>query len=178
MYQNTDGFPGKPACAILLPLSLLSRAFHLDVEHQGDFKVGLRLLDYTRIPVVLNSHTLPLKARHFRLERLIKELGILWWQAKRFVAVERQRQVELSNKDLPFFFILYILSPNFYLLCHSENVNKKNSGTRMYWCLRTVKWMLYLTNPFFLQTYFSIIPQLTRNCPMKLHSKRSIQFIC
>lgn len=38
--------------------------------------------------MVLNSHTLPLKARHFRLERLLKGLGSLWWQVKRFVATE------------------------------------------------------------------------------------------
>lgn len=38
--------------------------------------------------MVLNSHTLPLKARHFRLERLLKELGSLWWQVKRFVETE------------------------------------------------------------------------------------------
>lgn len=48
-----------------------------------------RLQDYSRMPVVLNSHTLPLKARQFCLERLLKGAGILWWQVERFVAVER-----------------------------------------------------------------------------------------
>lgn len=42
---------------------------------EGDFKFRLRprrLQDYAGMPVVLNSHTLPLKARRFCLERLLK----------------------------------------------------------------------------------------------------------
>lgn len=96
----TVWFPGKPTCTLdsflqeslsLQTLAPPHQVLDLDVERQGDFKVGLRLhllWDYTRIPMVLNSHTLPLKARHFRLERLLKELGSLWWQVKRFVATE------------------------------------------------------------------------------------------
>ena len=57
-------------------LSLSSRLLSWRGD-EGNFKFELRLhrvLDYTRMPAVLNSHTLPLKARQFCLERLLRGL--------------------------------------------------------------------------------------------------------